>query len=92
MREVWLSLFTPQQGDRLPEMLAPDERARVIRELGVFRTQYSRLEMPDGLIRQFAKPPQSPDECIFARTTVTLSADLTTRITPCQFGGKPDCQ
>ena len=23
--------------------------------------------------------------------TTTISADLTTRITPCQFGGEPDC-
>jgi hypothetical protein len=28
---------------------------------------------------------------VFARTTQTISADLETRITPCQFGGKPDC-
>jgi hypothetical protein len=24
--------------------------------------------------------------------TTTISADLTTRITPCQFGGAPDCE
>ena len=30
-------------------------------------------------------------ECVFARTTQTISADLTTKITPCQFGGAPDC-
>ena len=35
---------------------------------------------------------RSPDDCVFARTTTTISADLTTRITPCQFGGAPDCQ
>ncbi len=28
---------------------------------------------------------------MFARTTMSVSADLTTRITPCQFGGAPDC-
>jgi hypothetical protein len=28
---------------------------------------------------------------VFARTTLTLSADLKTKITPCQFGGNPDC-
>jgi hypothetical protein len=36
-------------------------------------------------------PPQSPEECIFARTTLSLPADLQTRIGPCQFGGNPDC-
>ena len=25
------------------------------------------------------------------RSTLTVSADLKTRITPCQFGGTPDC-
>ena len=47
--------------------------------------------MPEGMIRQFATPPQSPKECVFALTTQTLSADLKTKIVPCQFGGNPDC-
>ena len=33
----------------------------------------------------------SPAECTFARTTECLSADLERRISPCQFGGNPDC-
>ena len=44
-----------------------------------------------GMIHQFAAPPHSPRECVFALTTQTLSADLKTRVTPCQFGGNPDC-
>jgi hypothetical protein len=28
---------------------------------------------------------------VFARVTHSVSADLQTRITPCQFGGNPDC-
>jgi hypothetical protein len=28
---------------------------------------------------------------VFAQTTRSISADLKTRITPCQFGGSPDC-
>jgi hypothetical protein len=47
--------------------------------------------MPKGMIEVYAKPPASPDECIFARVTRSFSADLETRITPCQFGGRPDC-
>ena len=49
------------------------------------------LALPKGLIDVYANPPSSPDECVFALTTATISADLTTRITPCQFGGAPDC-
>jgi hypothetical protein len=55
------------------------------------RKQYPKLDMPEVVIRQFATPPQSPRDCVFALTTQTLSADLRTKITPCQFGGKPDC-
>lgn len=91
IRKVWFSLFTPQVGDQLPEMLTPDERALAIRELTALRKEFGKLDMPEGMIRQFATPPASPQDCVFAQTTQTLSADLTTKITPCQFGGKPDC-
>ena len=47
--------------------------------------------MHDIVIDEIANPPSSPEECIFARTTETISADLKTQITPCQFGGEPDC-
>ncbi len=47
--------------------------------------------MNRAMIEELRHPPQSPEECIFARTTLSLSADLQTRIGPCQFGGKPDC-
>ena len=52
---------------------------------------FPKLDMPDGLIRQFATPPTSPADCVFALTTQTISADLKTKIVPCQFGGDPDC-
>jgi len=92
IRKVWFSLFTPQIGDQLPEMLTAEERSHVIAELLDLRKQFPKLDMAEGLIRQLAKPPHNPQECVFALTTQTLSADLTTKITPCQFGGKPDCE
>ena len=55
------------------------------------RKKFPKLDMPEAVIRQFASPPHSPEDCIFAQTTQTLSADLETKITPCQFGGTPDC-
>lgn len=89
--KVWFSLFTPQRGDDLPEMLTKQERAQVIDQLQEMRLRFPKLDMPEGLIRQLASPPHSPAECVFALTTQTISADLKTRITPCQFGGDPDC-
>lgn len=89
--KVWFSLFTPQRGATDPEILSPAQRATVIADLKRLRREYPILDMPEALIREFASPPQSPDECIFARTTETISADLRTQISPCQFGGDPDC-
>jgi len=89
--KVWFSIFTPQVGDRLAEMLTPQERAQAIANMAELLTQYPKLDMPPGLIRQFASPPRRPEDCVFALTTMTLSADLKTKITPCQFGGTPDC-
>lgn len=92
VRKVWFSLFTPQVGDQLPEMLSPHERRRAIAEMFGLRRTYPKLDMPEGLIRQFATPPRSPQDCVFAQTTKIISADLRREITPCQFGGVPDCE
>ena len=91
INKVWFSLFTPQIGDQLPEILNKEERFRVIEEMTQLRKQFPKLDMPEAVIREFAAPPTNPDDCVFALTTQTLSADLQTKITPCQFGGNPDC-
>ena len=91
IRKVWFSLFTPQRGERLPEILTPAERTRAITDMFALRPKFPKLDMPDGLIRRFATPPTSPADCVFALTTQTISADLKTKIVPCQFGGDPDC-
>ncbi len=88
---VWISLFTPQRGAVAPEILTPEQRQSVIAELLRLSRLYPKLDMKEETIAEFAHPPQSPQECIFAQTTATISADLSTRITPCQFGGAPDC-
>lgn len=91
IQRVWFSVFTPQVGDERPEILQAEERRRAIRELTALRRDFRKLDMSDSLIRQFAAPPKSPGDCVFAQTTETISADLKTRIAPCQFGGNPDC-
>jgi hypothetical protein len=91
IKKVWFSLFTPQVGDQMPEIVGSEERARAIADMTQLRKHYPKLDMPQAVIRQFASPPQRPKDCVFALTTQTLSADLQTKITPCQFGGNPDC-
>jgi len=91
IRKVWFSLFTPQRGDSSPEILGSAERERAIADMFALRKEFPKLDMPEGLIRQFASPPRHPKECVFALTTRVISADLRTRVLPCQFGGDPDC-
>jgi MoaA/NifB/PqqE/SkfB family radical SAM enzyme len=90
--KVWFSLFTPQRGAADPEILTASQRASVIADLRQLRLKYPNLDMPERLIREMEAPPKSPEECIFARTTETISADLRTQVTPCQLGGDPDCE
>jgi MoaA/NifB/PqqE/SkfB family radical SAM enzyme len=92
IQKIWVSLYTPQLGEASEERLLPADRVRVIGDLLALRQRYPKLKMPKELIEAYAEPPRSPDECVFARTTTTISADLTTKITPCQFGGAPDCE
>jgi MoaA/NifB/PqqE/SkfB family radical SAM enzyme len=91
IKRVWMSIFTPQRGASGPEILTSAERARVIAELGGLRSRFPVLDMSERVLREFLNPPASPDKCIFAQTTRVISADLKTRVTPCQFGGNPDC-
>jgi sulfatase maturation enzyme AslB (radical SAM superfamily) len=90
-RLIWISLYTPQKGELSAERLTTADRARVIADLRRLRPQFSKLQITDAMLDVYAKPPQSPSECIFAQTTECVSADLEHRITPCQFGGDPDC-
>ena len=91
IQRVWFSMFTPQMGEDLPEVLTPAQRRDAIEQLLDLRRRYPKLDMREGMIQEFAAPPKSPEDCIFAQTTQTISADFETAITPCQFGGNPDC-
>jgi MoaA/NifB/PqqE/SkfB family radical SAM enzyme len=91
VEKIWMSIFTPQRGASNVECLTHEERNAVVETLLRLRREEPKLDMRDGMIKEFLSPPVSPDKCIFAKTTLTLSADLATRVEPCQFGGEPDC-
>jgi MoaA/NifB/PqqE/SkfB family radical SAM enzyme len=90
-RLIWVSLYTPQKGEISAERLTSADRARVVGELRRLRGHISKLQMLDGMLNVYSRPPASPEECIFAQTTACFSSDFEHRITPCQFGGNPDC-
>lgn len=91
VKKVWFSLFTPQLGAEGEEILTPTVRANVIDEIERLRDMFPKLNMPNQVLAGYRNPPPSPDECIFAKTTLNLSADLKSKVVPCQFGGTPDC-
>jgi MoaA/NifB/PqqE/SkfB family radical SAM enzyme len=91
VNQLWISLYTPQVGELSAERLTKSDRARVVEELLQLRTVYPKLRMPKGMIESYVAPPHSPEECVFAKTTACVSADFQKPITPCQFGGNPDC-
>lgn len=91
IKRVWMSFFTPQKGELAREILFPEQREMAVRELLRLRELYPKLDMPASMIREFLNPPLSPEKCVFAQTTLVVSADLKSKIAPCQFGGNPDC-
>lgn len=91
VEKLWMSIFTPQKGANNKECLSADERRMVVKQLLELRKKYSKLDMSEGAVKEFLSPPESPEKCIFAQTTRTISADLKTVVKPCQFGGNPDC-
>jgi MoaA/NifB/PqqE/SkfB family radical SAM enzyme len=91
VRKIWFSLYTPQEGEQSEERLTRQDRAQALEELSYLRQIFPRIELGDRVLKGFLDPPGSPEECMFARATTCISADLTTAITPCQFGGHPVC-
>ena len=92
IKRIWFSLYTPQKGEKAPEILQPDDRARIVEELTALYHRHPKLsDMRPQILQAYLHPPQDPTECIFARTTACVSSDLKRGITPCQFGGDPDC-
>ncbi len=91
VKKIWFSLYTPQQGEVSDERLTPADRANALSQLYELRVKYPQIELPERVLKGYQHPPDSPESCIFAQTTSCVSSDLTTPISPCQFGGAPVC-
>jgi MoaA/NifB/PqqE/SkfB family radical SAM enzyme len=91
-KRIWISLYTPQKGENSPERLTTEDRKKAIHDLLELKPKYPKLEMGRGVTEFYDNPPDSPSECIFARLSTCVSADFEKLITPCQFGGNPDCK
>ncbi|MGA7339785.1 MAG: radical SAM protein [Terracidiphilus sp.] len=91
VHKIWVSLYSPQRGEKSAEMLTVEQRRLVARELPRLRARYPKLLTPEGYAQALLHPPQSPKGCTFSRLSKNYSADLKTRVEPCVFGGDPDC-
>lgn len=92
VKRIWVSLYTPQVGEISDERLTRSDRERVVRELERLLPLFPKLDLPHGLLKAYLAPPTEPSACTFARTTACYSADLSSHVTPCQLGGRPDCE
>jgi organic radical activating enzyme len=91
VRKIWFSVYTPQEGEVSEERLTPEDRVRLWEMLLEARSKFPRVDLPSLVLKGFQAPPASPQDCMFAQITQCVSSDLTTPITPCQFGGRPVC-
>src|SRR5207248_10998737 len=88
---IWMRFCTPHQGDQSAEMLSPAQRDTAASDLLRARQRYPKLLMNAGIADAIRVPPVSPAACMFSKMSTNYSADLSTRVEPCIFGGDPDC-
>jgi organic radical activating enzyme len=91
VRHIWVSLYSPQQGEQSAERLSRVQREALVRELPRLHKLYPKLRTSVGYVRALLHPPASPAQCTFSRLSKNYSADLRTHVEPCVFGGNPDC-
>ena len=91
VNHIWVSLYTPQIGEQCSEMLTPDDRMTLARELPSISKRYPKLIFGEGMARACLRPPKNPRDCIFSKMSTNFSADLSSSVEPCIFGGAPDC-
>jgi MoaA/NifB/PqqE/SkfB family radical SAM enzyme len=91
VNRIWISGYTPQIGEQSAEMMTPEDRLVVARELPELEKQFPKLLYNEGLAKAFISPPKNPDDCVFSKMSANYSADLKSVVEPCVFGGTPDC-
>ena len=91
VNRIWVSVYTPQIGEQSPEMLTPHDREAIAAKLPELARRYPKLLFNEGLAQAILVPPKNPGDCLFAKMSANYSADFSTRVEPCVFGGTPDC-
>ncbi len=91
VQHVLVSAYTPQRGERTPEMLTPEDRLTLASLLPALKVRYPKLLTSNEIARAYLHPPRDPAHCLFARVSRAYAPDLATEVVPCLIGGNPDC-
>jgi len=59
VNRIWVSLYTPQLGEQSPEMLGPQDRKAIARELPAHAKRYPKLLMNEDRSHDPSSPEQS---------------------------------
>lgn len=88
---IWVSIYSPQVGERTAEMLSAEDRGVLAEQLLRLRERNPKFLMNEGMARALLSPPQTPRQCLFSKMSTNYTADLETYVEPCILGGEPDC-
>lgn len=91
VNRIWVSIYTPQNGEESAERLTEDDRQLAARYFQSLNGKYPKLLLHNGMLDAFLTPPESPATCLFSKLSVNYTADLKSRVEPCVFGGEPNC-
>lgn len=91
VRNIWVSIYTPQANEESAERLTPENRRELASYFNANSGRYRKLTMHGGMMNAFLDPPDSPSSCLFSKLSVNYTADLKSRVEPCVFGGEPNC-
>jgi organic radical activating enzyme len=91
VHRIWMSVYTPQRGERSAERLTRQDRARLAAAIPGLAHKFPKFLVKSGMARAIVDPPPDPAACAFARVSANYTADLRTRVKPCVFGGDPEC-
>ena len=91
VRNIWVSLYSPQRGEQSAECLTSAQREQVARELPRLRALYPKLLTPKGYAQALLNPPKSPEGVRLLAALEEFFRRLKTHVEPCVFGGDPDC-
>ncbi|HON01381.1 MAG TPA: radical SAM protein [Acidobacteriota bacterium] len=88
---IRLSFYTPQLGESSDIALDAELHRQTVELLAHLHPRCPKLRWTAAMAESYLRPPKSPARCIFAQVTDCFSADLRSRVEPCQLGGRPDC-